>query len=74
MVLAGGAIRGGRDYGNWPGLAEADLFDRRDLMPMADVWAMAAWVMRDLIGIDRSVLEQAVFPGLDMQDDPGLLL
>lgn len=74
MLLSGGAIRGGRIYGRWPGLAEADLFDRRDLMPTADVRAQAAWIMRGLIGIDRSRLEQVVFPGLDMGADPGLLL
>jgi len=74
MLLSGGAIRGGRIYGQWPGLTEADLFDRRDLMPTADVRAQAAWIMRGLIGIDRSQLEQVVFPGLDMGADPGLLL
>ncbi|MEX0338749.1 MAG: DUF1501 domain-containing protein, partial [Arenibacterium sp.] len=37
MVLAGGAIRGGRVYGDWPGLAEADLYARRDLMATGDV-------------------------------------
>lgn len=74
MLLSGGAIRGGRIYGRWPGLAEVDLFDRRDLMPTADVRAQAAWIMRGLIGVDRAQLEQVVFPGLDMGDDPGLLL
>ena len=63
-----------RVYGRWPGLAEADLFDRRDLMPTGDVRAIAAWVMQGLIGVDRSALEQLVFPGLDMGEDPNLLL
>ncbi|AZV79194.1 DUF1501 domain-containing protein [Parasedimentitalea marina] len=74
MLLAGGAIRGGRVHGRWPGLEEADLFDRRDLMPTADVRAQAAWIMRGLIGVDQAQLEQFVFPGLDMGADPGLLL
>ena len=74
MVLAGGAIRGGRVYGDWPGLAEADLFDRRDLMPTSDVRAAAAWLMRGLTGVDIAALEGRVFPGLQMGDDPGLLL
>lgn len=73
MLLAGGAIRGGRVYGRWPGLAEVDLFDRRDLRPTADVRSQAAWILRGLIGVDRAQLEQVVFPGLDMGDDPGLL-
>lgn len=74
MLMAGGAVRGGRVYGRWPGLAEADLYDRRDLMPTGDVRAQAAWIMRGLTGLDRDVLERKVFPGLDMGEDPGLLL
>ena len=74
MVLAGGALAGGRVVGDWPGLARADLYDGRDLMPTRDVRAHAAWLMRGLFGLERSVLEQSVFPGLDLGDDPGLLL
>ena len=74
MLLAGGAVRGGRVFGTWPGLAEAALYDRRDLMPTSDVRAWAAWAMRGAFGIDKSRLQGMVFPGLDMGDDPGLLL
>ncbi|SEV95283.1 Uncharacterized conserved protein, DUF1501 family [Cognatiyoonia koreensis] len=74
MLYAGGAMRGGQAIGHWPGLSEADLYDRRDIMPTADVRAMAAWTMRGLFGVDRAVLERSVFPGLDLGDDPGLLL
>lgn len=73
MVLAGGAVRGGKVYGRWPGLEEAELFDRRDLMPTGDVRAQAAWVMRGLFGVERGVLEAQVFPGLEMGPDPGIL-
>lgn len=73
MVMAGGALRGGKVYGQWPGLAEADLFERRDLMPTSDVRGWAAHAMRGMYGIDRAVLENAVFPGLQMGDDPGIL-
>ncbi len=74
MLVAGGAVKGGRVMGRWPGLAETELYDRRDLMPTTDVRAWAAHAMRGLYGLDRRVLEAAVFPGLDMGDDPGLLL
>jgi len=74
MVLAGGALRGGKVHGQWPGLAEVDLYERRDLMPTGDVRAAAAWILRGVSGLDRGVLEQAVFPGLDMGGDPGLML
>ncbi len=74
MLLAGGAVRGGRVYGDWPGLDEADLFDRRDLMPTRDVRAYAAWAMRGLFGIERSALESHIYPELDMGSDPSILL
>ena len=73
MMLAGGAVRGGKVFGDWPGLAEGNLYERRDLMPTSDVRQHAAWVMRGLTGLDRGVLETAVFPGLDMASDLGLL-
>lgn len=74
MFVAGGAVRGGRVMGQWPGLSEAALYDRRDLMPTSDVRAWAAWAMRGMYGFDRGLLENTVFPGLQMGDDPGLLM
>ena len=74
MVLSGGAIRGGKVYGQWPGLDEAALFDRRDLMPTGDVRAPAAWILRAMTGVDRSILQRDVFPGLALGEDPNLLL
>ncbi|MFV0303047.1 MAG: DUF1501 domain-containing protein [Paracoccus sp. (in: a-proteobacteria)] len=73
MLMAGGAIRGGRVTGDWPGLAEGDLYAGRDLMPMRDVRAYAAWAMAGLYGTGREVLETRIFPGLDMGADPGIL-
>ncbi len=73
MVLAGGAIRGGHVFGDWPGLEEADLYARRDLMPTTDVRAPAAWIIRAMTGLDRSTLERTVFPGLEMGADRGYL-
>lgn len=74
MILAGGALRGGRVVADWPGLDEASLYARRDLMPTRDVRDHAAWIMRGLFGFDRGFLENTVFPGLQMGDDPQLIL
>lgn len=74
MILAGGAIRGGRVYGDWPGLAHGDLYKGRDLMPTRDVRAHAGWMMRGLFGLDRATLEDAVFPGMELGSNPGLIL
>ena len=73
MIMAGGAVRGGRVLGQWPGLNVADLYQDRDLMPTGDVRAPAAMIMRGFTGLSRSALETAVFPGLDIGDDLGLL-
>ena len=74
MLVAGGAVRGGKVYGTWPGLDEASLYDRRDLMPTSDVRDWAAQVMAGLFGLDRGLLEGTVFPGLKMEAAPGLIL
>lgn len=74
MVYAGGALRGGQVLGDWPGLSEAALFDRRDLMPTSDVRAQAAAVMQGLFGLPRDLLEDTVFPGLDMGGAARLVL
>ncbi|MEM1274411.1 MAG: DUF1501 domain-containing protein [Pseudomonadota bacterium] len=73
MVMAGGAIRGGQVYTRWPGLSEADLYDRRDLMPTADVRSYAGWVMHALMGQDRSTIEGTIFPGLDLGQNPNVI-
>ncbi|MEM0976042.1 MAG: DUF1501 domain-containing protein [Pseudomonadota bacterium] len=74
MILAGGAVRGGRVYGNWPGLDEASLYDRRDLMPTEDVRAYAGSVIGDMYGITDTDIESVVFPGLVMDTRPRIVL
>ncbi|WP_444454408.1 DUF1501 domain-containing protein [Rhodobacter capsulatus] len=73
MVMAGGALKGGKVYSIWPGLADADLYAGRDLMPTADIRAYAAWALAGLYGTSRETLERAIFPGLDMGTDPRFL-
>lgn len=74
LIYAGGAVRGGQVIADWPGLAEADLYAGRDLLPTRDVRAHAGWMMRGLFGIERGLIEGAVFPGLDLGADPGIIL
>lgn len=74
MIMAGGAINGGRIYGQWSGLGPNDLYQDRDLMPTSDVRTWAAWAMHDSFGVPQSALERDVFAGLDMGSSPGLLL
>ena len=74
LLMAGGAVRGGKVYGKWPGLADGDLYAGRDLLPLADVRSYAGWAMAGLMGLDRGTIEGAVFPGLDLGANPGILL
>jgi uncharacterized protein (DUF1501 family) len=73
MLYAGGALRGGQVLGAWPGLGSRDLYADRDLMPVGDVRAAAGWAMQGLFGLNRDVIEDAVFPGLDMGADLGMV-
>ncbi len=74
MVMAGGALRGGRVMADWPGLSEAHLYERRDLMPTRDLRAYIGWLLHSQFGLSTSVVENTVFPGLDMGANPKLLL
>ena len=60
--LAGGAIRGGRVIADWPGLSEAQLYEKRDLKPTADLRAVAKGVLADLFGLSAGALADKVFP------------
>ena len=74
LIALGGLVRGGRVFGNWPGLGTGDLLGERDLMPTGDLRRYPAWALRSLFGVSSAGLEGAVFPGLDLQGDPGLIL
>lgn len=59
--LAGGAVRGGRVAGTWPGLRQSQLFDNRDLAPTTDLRSVIASVLCDHLHMPRSALGR-VFP------------
>lgn len=62
LWLAGGAVRGGRVYGNWPGLAPAQLYQRRDLAVTTDFRVALAAILGRHMGVaDRQLA--AIFPG-----------
>jgi uncharacterized protein (DUF1501 family) len=61
-ILAGGALKPGGIIGDWPTLAEAKLFENRDLAPTLDVRAIFKSLLRDHMGVDRARLDTAVFP------------
>jgi len=61
-MLLGGAIKGGKLYGDWPGVKETALYEGRDLNPANDVAAVLKGVMRDHLGITRNALDTSIFP------------
>jgi uncharacterized protein (DUF1501 family) len=60
--LLGGAVAGGRVAGDWPGLAERDLFQNRDLAPTTDLRSLAKGLLRDHLKLPPQAVARA-FPG-----------
>ncbi len=71
MITAGGGLRGRRVVGDWPGLAEVDLYDRRDLLPTRDIRAHLGWLLRGTTGVAADVVREVVFPDVELGSDPG---
>lgn len=61
-LLAGGAVRGGRIGGDWPGLAPAALLDGRDLRPTTDLRAVFKGLLAGHLAVSEAALETRVFP------------
>jgi uncharacterized protein (DUF1501 family) len=62
-LLAGGAVKGGRVIADWPGLAEASLYEGRDLKATIDLRAILKGLLRDHLRVDERALAETVFPG-----------
>ncbi|WP_133499673.1 DUF1501 domain-containing protein [Cognatilysobacter terrigena] len=60
--LAGGAVRGGRIAGDWPGLSPSALFEGRDLHATTDLRSLFKGVLANHLGIARGTLDTSVFP------------
>jgi uncharacterized protein (DUF1501 family) len=60
--LAGGAVNGGRIVADWPGLAERDLHEGRDLRATTDLRGVFKAVLGERFGLSEAALERAVFP------------
>jgi uncharacterized protein (DUF1501 family) len=66
MFVMGGAVRGGKVYGRWPGLAAEQLYEQRDLALTTDFRQVLAEAVGKQLGDDsklgRAALDR-VFPG-----------
>lgn len=63
--LLGGAVRGGRIVGDWPGLSAAALYQGRDLKPTTDMRSVMKTVLRDHMQVPQRLLDDSVFPDSD---------
>ncbi len=61
-LLAGGAVRGGRIAGDWPGLGAGQLLDGRDLRPTTDMRALFKGVLAAHLRTPEAALERTIFP------------
>jgi len=61
LFFAGGAINGGRVLGQWPGLSERALFQKRDLRPTSNMYSWLATVLGEHWQMSQQELAQ-VFP------------
>lgn len=65
MFVMGGGVQGGKVYGRWPGLAENQLYERRDLALTTDFRSVLGEVIQRHVGCSEL---KAVFPGFE--NDP----
>jgi uncharacterized protein (DUF1501 family) len=70
MFVLGGDIKGGKIYGQWPGLAQEQLYENRDLNLTTDFRDVLGELVTRHLG-NRQVT--TVFPGYDTPKFPGLI-
>ena len=69
MLVMGGAVRGGRAYGRWPGLARDARFEGRDLAVTTDFRALFSEVVGGHLGVPAAA---RIFPGFTPTTPLGL--
>jgi uncharacterized protein (DUF1501 family) len=60
--LLGGAVAGGRMFADWPGLAQNQLHEGRDLKPTLDLRAVFKGLLQDHVGVSPAALSDTIFP------------
>ncbi|MEO0464730.1 MAG: DUF1501 domain-containing protein [Pseudomonadota bacterium] len=61
-LLMGGAVRGGQIAGDWPGMAESQLFQGRDLRPTTALESVLAGASAEHMGLDPARAMTQLFP------------
>jgi uncharacterized protein (DUF1501 family) len=61
-LMLGGAVNGGKVMADWPGLANGDLFEGRDLYPTMDMRSVFKSILSEHLLLPENFLEREVFP------------
>ncbi|MBE7635548.1 DUF1501 domain-containing protein [Sneathiella sp. P13V-1] len=61
-ILLGGAVRGGKIMGKWPGLAKGDLYQGRDVFPENNLDNVIAVILKEHLGLSDKTVRQKVLP------------
>ena len=61
-LLLGGAVNGGRIVADWPGLANNNLYEGRDLYPTTDIRSIFKGILWEHLQIPPGYLDSEVFP------------
>ena len=72
MWLLGGALKGGKIYGDWPGLAENVLYEQRDVPVVTDFRDPLWTIFREHLGLGDQQIA-SVFPGFSPQTSLNLV-
>lgn len=72
LFVGGGAVNGGKIKGNWPGLNEGDLFEKRDLMPTTNTFGWIAAILMQHWDFTEQEVAQ-VFPQITPYKQPLIL-
>jgi uncharacterized protein (DUF1501 family) len=72
MWLLGGGIKGGKVYGEWPGLAQAQLYEGRDLAVTTDFRDVIASVLSRHLQLDAAKINQ-IFPNYSPKPNIGVV-
>ena len=72
-LVLGGAVAGGRVLADWPGLADGQLFEARDLAPTLDLRSVIKAVLIDHMHMKPASLERVLPGSLDATPVRGLV-
>ena len=62
-LIMGGAVRGGRVIADWPGLADQQLYEGRDLAPTIALESVLAGAVAEHLRLDPGLAMARLFPG-----------